>query len=402
MKIPNFSQKNKESQGLEEYEEISEKKTSKLGYVLLIILALFLLIIGQKVFSDIKDIPQKPLSPTHSIEIYSDIEHLRNLAYPPTEYHQPAKYIYIEPLETQKGLILEFNDTDKKFGIDKKFKAIETEINSIISLNGDINDIKSEINSQKAQLEKLLMKYDVSLQEVIAEEEPLMDKPGIKTSITSLNNEISLLNQQLAGKTAEKDSALNTIEPKLLVLKNSFDEALEYYKNKQAFYNFLVFLLKLVFVLPLFISSLYFYFRLKKKNSPHTIIATAILTASSLLFLQIVLIFLYQILPMEWLIRVFRALMEIPALKYIIYYGSVLAVILIFGGIVYYIQKKVFTLEKIAIRRLKDNKCPNCSFTLDVSYKFCPKCGKQLKEKCPYCNNLKIKGLACCPFCGKK
>ncbi len=203
-------------------------------------------------------------------------------------------------------------------------------------------------------------------------------------------------------KKIEKNNKLNLIRPELVVLKTSYDEALKHYENKKAYHNLIVFLLKLLFVLPFFVLSLRFYFRLKRKNSPHTIIAAAILTASSILFSEIVLIFLYQILPMEWLMRIFKILMEIAVLRYIIYYGSALLIIVIFGGIVYYIQKKVYNPKRIAIRRLKDNKCPNCSFTLDRSYGFCPKCGKQLKEKCSNCGKLKMKNLPYCPFCGKK
>ena len=377
-----FTKKTKNSDGTDEYEEISEKKTSKLGYVLLIILVIFLIIIGQKVFSDIENISKKPVRPAYCIESYSDIDKLKNL-----NYSQSCR----------------FSDLDRKFNIDKNFKIIEAEINEIIVLNTEIRNIEKQINSRKNSLDNLLKQYDISLQEIIAEEEGfLINKSGTKISIVSLNNEISSLSQKLNNKEIEKNNILNLIQPKLVVLKTSYDKALKYCENKKGHHNLIVFLLKLLFILPLFVLSLRFYFRLKRKNSPHTIIAAAILTALSILFSEIVLIFLYQILPMEWLMRIFKILMEIAVLRYIIYYGSALLVIVIFGGIVYYIQKKVYNPKIIAIRRLKDNKCPNCSFALDRSYVFCPKCGEQLKEKCSNCGNLKMKNLPYCPSCGKK
>ena len=377
-----FTKKNKNNDGTDEYEEISEKKTSKLGYILLIILVIFLIIIGQKVFSDIENISKKPVQPAYCIKAYSDADKLKNL-----NYSQSCR----------------FGDIDRKFSIDKNFKIIEPEINKIIILNTEIRNIEKQINFKKNSLDNLLKQYDISLQEVIAEEEGfLINKSGTKVSIVFLSNEISSLNQKLDNKKIEKNNKLDLIRPKLVVLKTSYDEALKYCENKKGHHNFIVFLLKLIFILPLFVLSLRFYFKLKRKNSPHTIIAAAILTALSILFSEIVLIFLYQILPMEWLMQIFKILMEIAVLRYVIYYGSALLTIVIFGGIVYYIQKKVYDPKVIAIRRLKDNKCPNCSFTLDQSYDFCPKCGKRLKEKCSNCGNLKMKNLPYCPSCGKK
>jgi hypothetical protein len=372
---------NKQEQGIEEYEEITEKKTSRLGNVVLIILVIFLFIIGQKVFSDVRGIPEEPVHPAFCTQTYSDIDLLKDRNYART---------------------CNFTETDRKFNVEQNFRDVEPQIKNIILLNKEISGIKNQINSSERELDRLLGKYDVSLQEKIAIEEPILDKPVIKATVASLNEKIASLNQELVVQTQERDNKLNTIKPKLLVLESSYEQAMDYYKNKMAWFNFIVFLLKLVFVLPLFGLSLFYYFKLKKKNSPHTIIAASVLTAASILFAQIVLIFLYEILPMEWLIRIFIEIMEIAVLKYIIYYGIALLAVAIFGGIVYYIQKKVFDSKKVAIRRLKDNKCPNCSFSPISSYDFCPKCGKRLKEECPNCGKMKIKDLPYCPFCGKR
>ena len=377
----NIKQNNKES-GIEEYEEIAEKRTSKLGNFVLIILAIFLLIIGQKVFSDVKNIPQAPVRPADCVSTYFEPVRLQRINYSP---------------------ICRFSELDRKFNIENNFNDIEPQINNIISLNKDISGIESRIRENERETDRLLGRYDVSLLEEIAEEEALLiDKSGTKADIALLDSETAELERELAVKTKQRNSKIESLNPKLLVLKNSYDQAMDYYKTKQAWYNFKVFLLKLAFVLPLFGLSLVYYFRLKRKNSPHTIIAGSVLAASSLLFAQILLIFLYEILPMEWLVRVFRAIMEIAALKYIIYYGTALFGVAIFGGIVYYIQKNVFDDKKAAIRRLKDNKCPNCSFSLNPFFEFCPKCGTRLKSPCSACGKMKIKDLPYCPYCGNK
>jgi len=181
-----------------------------------------------------------------------------------------------------------------------------------------------------------------------------------------------------------------------------YAEASEDYKTQIAYYNVKVFILKLLFVLPFFGVFLFLYMKYKKKDSPYTIIITSIFFASTILFLQVVLVFLYEILPMEWFAEIFRVLMSVSILKYLVYYGSVVVVIILLGGTVYYIQKKVYDPKRVAYRYLKDNKCPNCGFNLELAEVYCAKCGRQVKTKCLKCKNLKYVDLAYCPFCGKR
>jgi len=364
----------------EEYEEISEKKTSKLGYILLIIMAVFMIGIGQTIFSDLKRIPERPNAPSRCISSFKNSNYLENLSYSQNCY---------------------FTEIDKKFTLDSQYHNILSELDQITSLNKQISDNARTARTMERDINNLNKDYDLSLQEKIANEQAIMDKPNIKTNITLKRNEISSLNQQNTSLENQKDKIIGQISPQVNTLIKSYDEAQEYYKDKHAYYKFKVFLLMLLFVLPFFGFSVYFYFKLKRKNSPYTIIFTAILGASSILFLQTVLMFLYEILPREWLARIFKFFMEVPFLRYIIYYGSVILVIGLFGGLVYFIQKKVFSPTKVAIRRLKDNKCPSCSFSLNSEHNYCPKCGQQIKEKCAHCNNLKIRYLKHCPYCGK-
>ena len=365
----------------EEYEEISEKKTSKLGYFLLILMAIFMIGIGQTIFSDLKKIPERPNSPSSCISSFKSSNYLKNLSY------------------TQN---CKFSEIDEKFSLNSQYNNILSKLNQIILINKQTSNNENSIKTKEKEITKLNKDYDLSLQEKMANEQAIMEKSNIKSSITLKTSEINDLNRQNISLENQRDKIIAEINPQVSTIIKSYDEAQEYYKDKHAYYKFKVFLLMLIFVLPFFIISIYFYLKLKRKNSPYTIILTAIVGASSILFLQIVLTFLYDILPKEWLARIFKFFMEVPFLRYIVYYGSVILVIALFGGIVYFIQKKVFNPAKVAIRRLKDNKCPGCSFTLNPDHNFCPKCGQQIKEKCPSCNNLKIRYLTHCPYCGNK
>ncbi len=359
------------------YTEISEKRTSSLGYLILAALFVFLFVIGQTVFSDIKQIPYRPDSPSFcvSLENIEDMTYKRSCS---------------------------FNEIDRKYGLDVLYLKIEPDISRIVRLNRDISDKEQLLDSNERRMSGLVGEYDVSLQEVIAEEDALLNMSEIKSSITSLESSNEVLNSEIGQMTSERDLLIQKIKPDLDRLEVLYDEAKDDYKTQIAYYNVKVFILKLLFVLPFFGVFLFLYMKYKKRDSPYTIIITSIFFASTILFLQVVLVFLYEILPMEWFAQIFRALMSVSILKYLVYYGAVAVVIILLGGIVYYIQRKVYDPKRVAYRYLKDNKCPNCGFNLELAEVYCAKCGRQVKTKCSKCKNLKYVDLAYCPFCGKR
>lgn len=366
------------------YEEISEKRTSKLGYVLLILMVGFVVGVGETIFLDLARIPEKPIAPSSCI--LDSVRNIKNL----------TKYSICQ----DRGVL--FNDVDKKFGLDEKYNNIKPQLQDIISLNADIGLNNSEIRKSESDIQRLNREYNLSLQEKMAGEKAIVNKENIKNEITNTRAKISGLQEETRSLESKRDLFVSQISSTARSIEQIYKEAKDYFLNKLAWLKFKVFLLTLVFVLPFFAFSVFFYFKLKRKNSPYTIILTATTTAFAILFLQVVGVFLYDILPKEWLEKIFKFFMEVPFLRYVLYYGSVAIVIGIFGGVVYYIQKKVFNSAKIAIRRLKDKKCPGCSFLLDSQHIFCPNCGIQLKEKCKHCGELKIKYLAHCSNCGKK
>jgi len=363
------------------YEEISEKKTSKLGYLLLIIMGVFIIMVGEKVFSDLEGLPYEPIEQSYCIS--NSINDLDDLDY----LHCPY----------DSG----FNEIDRLFGLHSKFNRIKPKLQDIISFNKNIDLNESKIRELEGSIQELNENYDLSLQEKIAGETSILKKTEIKNEIVVLKSNVSMLKNEINSFAKQKNMIIASVSASVDNLRLFIDKADAYYETEYDWYKFKVFLLTLIFIIPLFFFSVYLYFRLKRKNSSYTIILAAITTSFSLLFLQVVVLFLYDILPKEWFRRIFDVLLKIPFMRYIIYYGLVLVVIFIFGGIVFFIQKKVFDPARVAIRRLKDKKCPACSFRLDSHHLFCPDCGIKLKEKCKSCGELKIKYLSHCPNCGK-
>ncbi|MCB9803135.1 zinc ribbon domain-containing protein [Candidatus Nomurabacteria bacterium] len=395
--LKKFFSKEEES----DFEEISEKKTSTMGYVLLLLMFFFILIIGNTIISDLKSIPDRPNRPASCLSSLMRTD-LGSSSY----------------LKSFRSNTCHFSEIDARFGLDSLLASLQNNFDKLTELNSKLSQIEVQIRDNNSQISKaektldnLAKQYNLSLQEIMAGVPVILDNQNIvqqiQTSRSQLQNFESQgdsLQNQKNSKNEEINQEINQIASSnnFSKLKKAYADANDYYNRKHAIYNFILFLLELIFVLPFFLFALYFYLKLKRKNSPHTIIWTSIFSAASLLFLESVLKFLYHILPFEWLQKIFKFLLEIPALRYIIYYGSVILVIIIFGGIVYYLQKKAFSPKKIALRRLKDNKCPNCSFLLNSDHNFCPKCRQQLKTRCSNCGQARIMYLDYCPSCGSK
>lgn len=373
--------------GADGYTEISEKRTSKLGYLLLIALFVFIVVIGQTIFSDISKIPERPIGPTYCSNSYTGDLHSDNYEYLKRFSQKPT---------------CKFNEMDRKFGLDALVTGLEPEIGIIISYNNQISNKNNQIYQNERQMNELLSAYGISLQETIAgEEEVLMDKPEIKSQFLTFMRKNENLKVEIEGLKVKRDTVIVDIAPKIEELKVAHGGALETYNTQVAYYNLKIFLLKLLFVLPFFAMSLRYYLRYKKIDSPYTIIVTSVFYASTILFLQIVLAFLFQILPRKWFAQIFSFLMSVSLLRYVVYYGVTVVVILILGGIVYYIQKKIYDPKRVAMRHLKDSTCPGCSFSLDLSDQFCPNCGRRIKTECPHCGKMRYADLSHCPVCGK-
>ena len=296
MELQNEKQVYKNSQN--SYEEISERKTSKLGYILLIIMVIFVIGVGETIFSDLKKIPERPISPSNCV--LSSITNLENL----THLNCPS--------------YRDFNEVDKKFGLDSKFNNIKSDLQQISSVNENISSNEREIRNLENSIQRLNKDYDLSLQEKMAGEDAVMDKSEIKYQITNSRSQIGSLQNNNSLLKNQRNSVISQISSSVKSLKQSYEEAYDHYLTVSARYKFKVFLLTLVFVLPFFIFSVHFYLKLKRKDSPYTIILTALTTAFSILFLQVIGVFLYDILPKEWLSRIFKFFLDVPFLRYII------------------------------------------------------------------------------------
>jgi len=173
-------------------------------------------------------------------------------------------------------------------------------------------------------------------------------------------------------------SAYDDVHNKLQELSSQIQELMqkanEEYTRAYQVYRLKVLMLKLAFVLPIFVMSLLL---LRKYKNIYT---SSLIAYSALLLLYLTISAIWNIVHIIG-ISLFGAVATLAAL--------------------YYLRKEYFKPERVYKRRIAQNKCYNCGFPIKDDYLNCPNCGAKLKEKCEHCGALKPIHLQFCPYCGQ-
>jgi hypothetical protein len=169
----------------------------------------------------------------------------------------------------------------------------------------------------------------------------------------------------------------------------------------------------LIFVLPLLLFFGYFYRRTKSKqlaqeeyNPVVKIISAHIALILALPLVWYTLGLIYHVLPKTLLKRVIEFLVEIGLLS-LLNYVAILLVVLFFGGLIYWIQKRTLK-QKLAVKYTKNYKklvswsqCFECEYKIDYTKPFCPFCGVSLHEECASCGEETNVHELFCSSCGE-
>ena len=373
------------------YEE-TERQTPKAGYILLIAMFAASLFFGWRAISDLQDVPEKPthLSQcaipflTYSWEDYGRFQYE---SYPTGEVFYDARPF--KPASREMGEECVFSELEKKYGIPPVFeKRRETA--------EKLNDARVALNEATYNLLDRERQYGLGLQErEVKEIQPLFPTNDIRREIEALREKKSALEGEV--KALEEE-----IKPYDDELQELYKGVMRDYRKAWRWYEFKVFLLEMVFVIPFFFLVLWGYFRLLAKNSPYTIIFTALVGVASVLFLRVFLVWFWGLFLARVIQTIWEYIQNFALLKSLIFYSGMILSIAVFGGAVYLLQKRIFDPHRVALRRLRDKQCPNCRMPLEVGGQFCPNCGRKLKETCAKCGKERWSDFPSCPYCGSK
>lgn len=376
----------------------TERSTPKAGYILLFLMFIAALFFGWRAISDLKDVPQKPeflSSCAVSFIDYSWEDYGRNgvSTYPSGAEvpigPMPYGGSYGLNIPSLSKTACAFSLYEIKYGIPAVFEKREA-----LSLELNNSDLRlQEVMNSIADSER---QYSLALQEKTAEEQKkLYFIPDIQRRLESLR-------QEKTGLEIKIDKARGDLKPIDDDLKVRYRDVMKDYRYQWRWYEFKVFLLELLFVLPFFLLVFWGYQRLFFRNSPYAIIFTALLGVASVLLLRVFIVWFWSLFLARIIQTVWQFIQNFALLRSLVFYGGMVLSIVIFGGAVYLLQKRIFDPRRVAIRRIRDKQCPSCQTSLDLADIYCPNCGRVIKEKCSVCGAMRWKDLAFCPHCNNK
>ncbi len=382
------------------YEEIQEKKTTKLGYVLLIIMVIVGLWQGQGFISSLaKNIP----SPENISYCGNYLKGLVDAKSGVRTYNNYSNYDSYYGYGNNTLSSCAYSTIEKKYSIENIIKDIIPLQEKVTSIQASLQSIEQAIYQAQYNINTQKQNYNISLQEKMAGESgTVYDKSVVKSGLSQAESQYADLQTQKLKTQSELDEINRSISD--IAIKNStainnvFDEYVSAFKLVE----FERALLLLLLISPILFFTIRKYFKHKRENSQYTVIWTAISIIFALLFAQVFFVFLYKIIPRELIEKLMEFFAQFAFIVTILQYLLLFIVPAIFGGIVYWIQKKVYNKEAVMIRALKNHKCPSCTMNLRESDRFCPICHYQIKDKCAGCGGDRIVGLAYCPICGVK
>lgn len=361
------------------WEELSEKKTTKLGYFLLICMFLAIISTTYWSLSIISWIIDYPKYPSYELQnVVSNLNPERNDVY--KDY-----YNYEETFETTDAVLQE------KY---TKGKEISSQI---IKLFEEKESVEYDIRDKKYLIENLEKQYTISLTEKIADVSN--NASDLKESIKLHKEELLKLEKQVENYDSKINLLKNENNQLFLDLNKEYEKQQKNYKINLLLYKLYNAILSLVFVWILFFVSYHFYVKTKTKNHPYAIIFSVATFAYGLMFLKVILYYLWDLIPHTIVKLIIEFISNFKILIYIIQFIWPILVIWFFGFFVYKIQKRLYSKENILKRIIKEKKCPNCWNDVDITKPFCCLCWTEILEKCSNCWNLTIKWMKHCYNC---
>ena len=273
------------------------------------------------------------------------------------------------------------------------------------SLISQIENYQSEIDILENENSRYKNEYDTMLLEKIAnqpENVSLTNESAntVKQKIESNTNHIEKLNTKidqakdaiLQNPNAQK--FLNVIRERQRGIEKTRSTLEFWYPIKRVFSQ-------MIFLLPLFFIFLWIYKKMiERENSILSLIASHLLLITLIPIVFVLFEFLLEILPFHILsdiLNLLEALHIISLFSYIL----IIIGILLGIGVIYVLQKKIFSSHKIWEKRIQDKKCWNCGYTkTSEKEKFCSFCGEIQMEKCLQCGEEKVCKTTYCNNCG--
>ena len=385
------------------YEEVQEKNTTGLGYFLLIIMVVVGLWQGQGFIDSLKQNIPNPENISYCGSYLKTLVDSKNINNSYNNYSYYANYGYGYGYNDNNLSKCIYSNFEKKYSIENVINDIIPLQAKALTLQSTLQSLESQSYQVQSDINLQKQNYSISLQEKIAQENgTVYDKNSVKSGLSQAQIQYSTIGNQKAQTQADLNDVNKSIYD--IAIKNStaINNVFDEYSSAVKLVEFERALFLLLLISPVLFLTIRKYFKHKRENSQYTVIWSAVSIIFALLFMEVLFVFIYKIIPRELIAKLIAFFAQFAFLVTIGQYLLLFIGPVIFGGIVYWIQKKIYNKEAVMIRSLKNHKCPSCTMNLRESDRFCPVCHYQIKDKCVSCGGDRVVGLAYCPSCGVK
>ena len=360
--------------------------------------------------------------------IYSGLaDHTRQLTTP---------YEYIPPLCQDIVIDLNWNDTNRldkltqlvtryearryspdyyqQFDVSKEhpvcapivsaFVAIRNDADLTRSLS-DLRRIERETSDLRAGLERTKGAYDTQLLEKIAGE----NKPGTGTG--SIKKQIDVDTSAMDALIKKEGLLRQSLaqDPKILAFFRRVDGVSE--ADRKALGDELRRLnfwfpaerlgMEMLFLLPLLGAFYFWNNRSLTRNRPFQVLVSShLLVVTMIPVLSKILVLVYDIIPRK-LIRHIIEVLEAFKLVAIWHYLVIAGAIVVAMALIYLFQKKLFSHERLMLRRIAKGECHACGLRLPSGSRYCPACGAAQYRICEHCDQPTLVHGRYCTICGE-
>lgn len=292
--------------------------------------------------------------------------------------------------------------------LDKKIKVITVSSRYKSELS-KIRAIELKLGRNRQAIGLIQKKYDIRLFERIAQipDDVLALAKREYDSMLAENERLEAQKALIKGVTTLK--GYTAYKEYVVENKDIYEKARRSYWFWVPFNEFAQ-VLKYIFPLLLIFGYGYYYSKRRelKKQVYNPVIK--IISAHTLLILMLPILY-YLVIIIDHLLpnRLFQRFVDYlieNGLLQILNYLAVAVVVMLFGLIIYAIQRRSSRFRQEGKRRdvkkrISWSQCPHCDYKVDHTRSFCPFCGEKLLERCPHCDGLSIKGLPYCQECGE-
>ena len=263
--------------------------------------------------------------------------------------------------------------------------------------NRELIDLQRRIGNMKGA-------YDTTLLETMAKDDhEQADISQIKTDVHSKTNSLNALTNQIASleQKINADKRVVTLWEKTEGLQQTSRDTLrEELRSSVFWYPFKKLLMQLAFLLPLLgVLVAWNTVSLKKERDLQILVSSHLVVIACIPIFARLVSTVYDIIP-KILLRQLIEWLEAFNLVAVWYYLAIAVAIGASLLIVYFFQKKLFSVEKMLERRVERGQCMDCGKSIRAGTAFCWHCGVSLLKECKNCHQTTPTSSKYCVECG--